>query len=132
LAGSSRIISSGIAEQRGGDAQSLFHSQRVRPVAVVAATAETDLFEQRRNRCGVVTPDGREHAQVLGAGQRRIEGRALDHCADPPEVAGRFLDRRAEHRRRARRRADEAEQHRHRRRLAGAVRADEAGDDPAR
>ncbi len=38
-----------VAEQRGGDAEALLHAQRVGAVAVVAALAEADDVEQRRD-----------------------------------------------------------------------------------
>ena len=39
----------GVAEQRGGDAEALLHAERVAAVAVVAALAEADDVEQRRD-----------------------------------------------------------------------------------
>ena len=54
-----------VAEQRGGDAEALLHAERVGAVAVVAALAEPDDVEQRRDRPRVVAADGGEHPQVL-------------------------------------------------------------------
>ena len=124
LAGSSRISSSGITEQRGGDAQALLHPQRVAAVAVVAPVAQADGVEQRRDRGGVVAGDGGEHPQVLGAGTGR--GRTPGSRSGRRPGAGRRPDRRSTQPSTVPvpdGGPDEAEQHGHGGGLAGAVRA---------
>ena len=51
------------------------------------------VLEQGRDPSAVVAADGGEHPEVLGAGQRRVEGRALDERADV--AAGRRRGRRS-------------------------------------
>ena len=109
--------------------EALLHAERVAAVAVVAPAAEADGSSSAGIGRGVVPADGGEHPEVLGAGERRVEGGALDEGADPGEVGGA-----------ARRSSapstvpvpavgpDQAEQHRHGGGLAGAVGADEPGD----
>ena len=79
----------------------------------------------------MASEDG-QRLKVLSAREARPERRRFDQCADPVEVAPGRFDVRAEHGGGARRRSHQPEQHRHRGRLAGAVRADEAGNDTGR
>ena len=117
----------GVLEQRRGDAEPLLHPLRVRPEAVAGPLAETDLFEGRRDpllRHAGVTG---EHAQVVARREERVQGRGLDHRSDPRQPLGR-AGRGAEHDGAAARRPHEAEEHAQGRRLAGAVRPEEAVD----
>jgi hypothetical protein len=76
--------------------------------------------------------EGGQHLEVLDAAQARPEGGCFDQRTDPAHVAGGILDALPEDCRRACGGAHEPEQHCHRRRLARAVRTDEACDDAGR
>ena len=134
MAGSSRSSRRGIAEEGRGDAEPLLHPERVRLDLVPRPIAQPDELEQlldpavRGRRSG-----GGERPQVLPAGQVRVEGRRLDERSDleqPVPVAP--AERPAEDLDRARVGMDQAGQQPHRRRLAGAVRAEEAVHDAGR
>ena len=134
FAGSSRISSVGIAEQRGGDAEALLHAERVGAVAVVATRRRARRRRAGRgSRSSRVPPTVANIRRFSRPRERRVERRALDHRPDPRQVGGR-LGRSASPSTvpGAGARAHEPEQHRHRGGLAGAVRTDEAGDDALR
>src|SRR5579884_2082231 len=118
------------AQERGGDAEALPHPVRVAADAIVGAVGEVDELEHLVDaRAGAVAVEVGEQAQVAPARQVGVEPRPLDEPGDAVErpralderVASVQLDA-------ARRRPDQAEHHPQRRRLAGAVRAEEAVD----
>ena len=123
-----------VAQEGGGDPEPLLHPERIRLDLVPRPIAEPDELEQlldpalRGRRSG-----GGERPQVLAAGQVRVEGRRLDERPDleqPVPVAP--AERPAEDLDRTRVGMDQAGEQPHRRRLAGAVRAEEAVHDAGR
>ena len=123
-----------VAQESGCDSQSLLHAERVRGNAVAGAFGQADYLQQLVN----ATPERgragrRQPAQVLAAGQERIERGRLDerpHLEQAPPIA--LAEGASEQLDRPRIRVDQAGQQTHRRGLAGTVRAQEAVDDAVR
>ena len=119
----------GVAEQRGGEPEPLAHAERVPLDAAASRRVELDQPQHLLDPRVAADPTARaERAQVVAARAARVEVGRLEHRADPQRGP---LERRvglAEDERAAARRRREPEQHPQRRRLAGAVRAEEAGD----
>ena len=118
----------GVAEQRAREPEPLAHAERVALDAAARGAVELDelqhLVDARvGNARGLA-----ERAQVVAARAPGMEVGRLEHGAD---AVGRPLElgvARVEHERAAAGRHREPEQHAQRRRLAGAVRPEEAGD----
>jgi hypothetical protein len=121
-----------ISEEGCGDAKTLLHSERVLAKAVRAAPLQPHERQHLRDVTLVVAAEGGQHPEVLDAAQARPECWCFDQRADPTHVAGGILHALPEDCRGACSGAHEPEQHRHRRRLARAVRTDEACDDAGR
>ena len=117
----------GIAQQRRGQPEPLPHSERVALHAPVLRRVELDqpqhLVDPRVGNPGRAG----ERAQVVAAGTAGVEVGRLEHRADAQRRPLQPRVRLAEHERAPARRLREAEQHPQRRRLASAVRAEEAG-----
>src|SRR5213595_2104055 len=109
------------------------HAARVRADAPVCRVGQPHPLQQSiglasslRRRHGV---ERRLQADQLATGHQRIERRLLERHADLPEHLARLVDDViAGHPRAPARRPQERGQHSHRRRLAGAVRPQEAVD----
>ena len=118
-----------VLEQRGGDAEPLLHAQRVRSRsgrrrASVSPTSSSTRLDASPGHAGVAG----EHAQVVAAGEVRVEGRAprpSRRCRASPSGAPGGAPSTAASPDVGRTRP---EQHPQRRRLAGAVGAEEAVD----
>ena len=124
-----------VAEQRAGDPEPLLHAQRVAG-DLVPSPGRAARRARAAPRCGPrapARPAAASARRFCAAGQVRVERRRLDQRADleqalpiaAPERPAEQLDR-------ARVRVEQAGEQAHRRRLAGAVRAEEAVDDAAR
>jgi hypothetical protein len=122
----------GVAEESGGDAEALLHSERVLAEPVRTTRAQPDEVENLRYAAYVVSAKGGQNPEVLDAGEARPQRRGFDQRAHTAQVAGGLRHAGAEHGPVTPRGAHEPEQHRHGGRLAGAVRADEACDDTGR
>ena len=113
----------GLLEQGRGDAQALLHAHGVRAVAVVGPVQQVDRCQHLRDPgvggAGVL----REDPEVVPAGQEGVEARPLDERADPRD---RLTGGTAEYPCRPAGRAHQTHEHAQRRRLAGAVRPQEA------
>jgi hypothetical protein len=121
-----------IAEHCPGDSQPLLHAERVATKRIATAVVEADELQERRDSIRIVATDDREHLQVRGATQGGVERRALDQRTDGRQVPRGLVEGMAQDGPGAGGRAHESEQHRHRRRLAGAIRPDESGNDAGR
>src|SRR6266851_3920556 len=121
-------------EQAGRDAEPLLHAEGVGAVPLVGGGEQADLIErmvdprpcgaQVRGGIGGVAP-----GQILAAGQKRVEGRALDQRADSRQHRVEAVPGvGAKHPERSCRGVHQAEQHPDRSRLARAVRPEEAVD----
>ena len=119
-----------IGQQRRCDAEPLSHAVRVLPHGVAGPIGEVHEREHLFHATARDLTEARERAEVRPSRQRRVEGGTLDHRPDAREEALWRRERLAEHRASPGTRPDETEEHAHRRRLAGAVRTDEAGDGP--
>ena len=120
------------AEQRARDAQALPHAERVPAHLPPGGAAQLHLGEhlvhaRQRNPAG----QG-EHPEMVSPRPRRMEAVGLEHGADPSQRVAQAPVRLARDPRLARGRPDEPEHRAQRRRLAGAVRPEEAGDAPGR
>jgi hypothetical protein len=123
----------GPVDEREREVEAPLHAAGVRADAAVGGGGEADSLEQLLGagaalRAGESVQRGLE-AQVLAAGEQRVERRLLqrgaDHAADLRSLAGDVVA--ADARAAARRRQQRGE-HVHRRRLARAVRPEEAVD----
>ena len=122
----------GIAEQRGREPQPLPHPERVPLDASVGCAVELDQAQHLVHTRVRQADRSAQHPQVVAAGAARMEVRRLEHGSDSQR---RMIERGiglAEDQGAAAARLGEPEQHPQRRRLAGAVRAEEAGDRPRR
>ena len=119
-----------VAEQRGGDAEPLPHAERVPLDPTAGGAGEADLLEHLVDAADAdaVGPGG--DAQVVAAPAAGVHGARVEQGADLAQRLGEGADGAAEHERLAGGRPVEAEDHPHGGRLAGAVRAEEAGDLP--
>jgi hypothetical protein len=116
-----------VLQQRRGHAEPLPHAEGVRAHAVAGAVGQAGVAQHDAHALLGDAGEAGEHAQVVAAREVGVEGRALDDRAEPRQPV-RGAGRRAEDGRLAGRRADQPEQHPQRRRLAGAVRAEQAVD----
>ncbi len=86
FAGSSSTSSFGVADQRGGDPEPLAHPEGVAADAIARAIEQADLVERLVHAAPRRAAIERgEHAQVLAAGEVRVEGRRLDEAGDAAE-----------------------------------------------
>ena len=123
----------GVVDQRGGEVEAALHAARVAGDAPVEGVTEIDqLAELLGAAIGIA---GRQavqptlQPQQLAPGLAGIERRLLEGDADAqPDLAGVLDDVEAGDGRLAARRRQQRAQHPHGRRLAGAVRAEEAVD----
>ena len=120
----------GPAEQRPGDAEPLAHALRVRLDLAVDRVAEAGDRERAVDvgigeAVAARLPVGLE---VGDAGEVGHERRVLDHRADAPQLRAPRPHVLAEEARLAAVGVDETDEHAQRRRLAGAVRAEQAAD----
>ena len=117
-----------IAEQRGGEPEALAHAERVALHAPLRGRGQLDerehLLDPRRGQPG----GGRLHAQVVSPGAAGMDLARLEHGADAMERPVELGIGDAEDGRAAGIGMDEPEHRAERRRLAGAVRAEEARD----
>ena len=131
--GSSRISSCGIAEQAGGDAETLAHAHRVLRHPVIGAVGHADPLEGRADavpRRGLAR--GGENLQVLAPGQMAVETGLVDDRADPGQRhVAMFRDGVPEQRHRAGIGVGQSQQHPDQRGLAGAVGTEVAERAPA-
>ena len=109
------------------------HPAGVAADLAVGRLREADALEQELAAPGALGPrdalQRRLQAQVLAAGEQRVERRLLERGADRgPHLRALADDVVAGHGRRAGRRREEGREHVHRRRLAGAVGAEESVD----
>lgn len=119
----------GVLEERRRDGQALLHAQREAGVAVAPAVAEVRGLEHLVDALSRAADRAREQGEVLAGGEGGEELRRLDDGPDPVDDVRQPLGHRlAEDLGRAGVGAHEAEQHPDRRRLARAVRAEEAVD----
>ena len=128
LAGSSRISTSRVAQQRGGDREPLAHAHRVALDAPVGGGARARPARAPRPRAArdgsPAAASTRRWLRPLRPGWKLA---VLEHGADLRARVRELLVGDAAEGRGAGVRADQAEQHAQRGRLAGAVRAEEAG-----
>ena len=121
-----------VVQQAAGDVEPLAHAARVPLDPLLLAAREPDELEQlldpRPLAAGLDAVELGEVAQVVERGEPLVEAAvAAEDVADPLPHPARVLDDVApEHARLPRRRDEERDQHLDRRRLAGAVRAEEA------
>ena len=76
-----------VAEQRGGDAEALFHAHRVGAHAVVTAAGEADDLDEVGDALLRAASEYRKRTQVVDSRHGRMERRRLDERADTVEVA---------------------------------------------
>ena len=123
-----------VREQARGHAQALAHAHRVRGHLVPGPFGQTDPGQRRRDPLRRrPAPGGGQQAEVVAAGQVRVEAGLVDDRPDPgqgPAPLGR--DRGAEQRHRAGVGPGQAEQGADQRGLARAVRAEVAEGGAAR
>src|SRR5213592_1276066 len=82
-------------QQRDGDAQSLFHSQRKFPGLLLSCIAETDEVERLLNSLFGDVIYLAQQLEVFACGEMPVERRGFDHRADisqyPDAVLFKFL-----------------------------------------
>ena len=80
----------GVLEERRRDPEALLHPERVGPEAVAGPGGQVDFLDDLRGDARLGNPGvAGEDAQVVAAGQVRIEGRRLDQRAEAAEPFGR-------------------------------------------
>ena len=119
-----------IRKQRGGDAESLAHAERVGSKLRSTALGEPQSREQGVHpRERAAAPQDRDRREVVAAGEIRIEGSDLEHRSDAGErVLASHANVASEYLSRSRGRRDEPEDHADRRALPRAVRAEKTDD----
>jgi hypothetical protein len=69
----------GILEQRGRDAESLLHAERIGREAIATAAGQVDRGERGIDAVGRHPGQSRDDPEVVAARQVGVEGRPLDH-----------------------------------------------------
>ena len=129
FAGSSRISSAGILQQRRRDPEPLLHPERIGPHRILASIRETHPGQHPSIAASVVPADAAEDLEVPPAREAREQRRLLHDRADAADHAGQPARHVGAHQpRAAAARAHEPQQAADRRGLAGAVRAQEPED----
>jgi hypothetical protein len=135
VVGSSRNEHAGAVQQTARDLDAAAQATRELAHGLVRVLGEAEPLDPvARARGGrVEVEQARVQRELLARGQLRIERRLLEHDADLPAHRGALAhDVAAEQRDLARARREQRREHAHRRRLARAVRAEQAEADPAR
>jgi hypothetical protein len=116
-----------VADHRGGDAESLPHTERVPAKPPSGRRVEPHHVEHLVRALVGIAASGAHDAQVVSAGTALVRARCLEHRADGVERALQVGVSGAAHGGRATRRCDEVQHHAQRGGLAGAVGSEEAG-----
>ena len=118
-----------VPEECGGDAEALSHAEREAATAATGHIGQADQAEHFLDPCFAdAVGDGQRHQVVVG-GALGVDRSGIEQRAERSERRGVLGQRPAVDERRPRGGGIEPENHPHRGRLAGAVRAEEAGDD---
>ena len=132
--GSSTMTSSGVADERLGDAEPLAHAAREALDRPLREVVKADAFQHRED--GASAPDSlqtRDRVEELEAGEPRRHAEVLRQVAEPLADRARVLrDVDPREAQRPGRRARERREHLHERRLPRPVRPEEAEDPLAR
>ena len=112
-----------VAQERGGEPESLPHSLRVAADLVARPAPQTDRLEHVADAfAGVAAVEGREQLEVRAPGEVRVEVRRLHESGHPVERGWKLvLGVAPEQPDLSRVRPQQPEHHAHRGRLAGAV-----------
>ncbi len=118
----------GVAEQGCGDGEALAHAHRVALDPPVGGGGEVDLLEHVLDPVARMVSGGGEHAQVVAGGAAGMEAGVLEHGPDVGAGTGQLAVAPAGECCCPVVGMDQSEQDSQRGALAGAVRAEEAGD----